>query len=380
MCAQHTWHSLGGDYGNPPAWGAGTANEAITKVKNSGRYWTPSSWDGHPPRGAWVGWTYGKSGHAALSLGDGRIATTDPTGDSGGSGIEPIHYPEKWGAGNWTVWTDEYNGVRFPVAYGVTPGEVYLSKLVYGQKDSDSVSRLQDVLNGHPLSEGSVLPLTGNYLDSTDHEVRLCQQQHGFGNDPVGASSVGPSQADHLFAGSGHTVHNDLDNGTDGGSPPTGGTDPAETKTFPLGIEYHYSGKPAGELTFSGSYKKLDVAAWAPKKKGLTFGMLYANVDGEGEFRTRLIRDPDDATAYQTHYAKSGDNYLLTHLWFESGEAGRKLWYEFCSMDGTSHTVTTRYAKFFTIPWDVVVVVEQIGAAVTAVSRPVGRFVNWVRG
>jgi hypothetical protein len=157
-------------------------------------------------------------------------------------------------------------------------------------------------------------------------------------------------------------------------------SEPGETLTFPLGIQYHYSGKPSGSLTFSGSYKKLDVDAWAPKKKGLTFGMLYANVDGEGEFRTRLVRDPDDATSYQTHYAKSGDNYLLTHVWFESGEANRKLWYEFCSMDGTSHTVTTRYAKFVTIPWDVTVMLAQTAAAYTAVSRPVGRFVNWVRG
>ena len=47
-----------------------------------------------------------------------------------------------------------------------------------------------------------------------------------------------------------------------------------------------------------------------------------------------LVRDPDDATAFQTHYAKAGDNYLLTHVWFESGEGGRKLWYQFQSMDG----------------------------------------------
>ena len=117
MCAQHTWHALGGDKGNPPAWSCDDANECIDKIKKSGRYHTPATWDGPPPRGAWVGYKYGSYGHACLSLGDGRIATTDPNGDPGGSGIEDINYPNKWGASGWDIWTDEYNGVRFPVTY-----------------------------------------------------------------------------------------------------------------------------------------------------------------------------------------------------------------------------------------------------------------------
>jgi hypothetical protein len=115
MCAQHTWHSLGGNYGNPPAWGAPNANAVIKKVVESGRYFTPNNWEGPPPRGAYIAWQYGQHGHAALSLGDWRIATTDPTGKPGGVGVEPINYPQKWGAKGWTLWTDEYNGVRFPV-------------------------------------------------------------------------------------------------------------------------------------------------------------------------------------------------------------------------------------------------------------------------
>lgn len=121
MCAQHTWHSLGGDQGNPPAWGCPDANACVDKVKASGRYWTPSSWDGPPPRGAWVGWEYGSNGHAALSLGDGRIQTTDPSNGQG-SGVEPLDYPRKWGysgSGDYTVWTDQYNGVRFDVGDSV---------------------------------------------------------------------------------------------------------------------------------------------------------------------------------------------------------------------------------------------------------------------
>lgn len=116
MCAQHTWHSLGNDV---PAWGAPNANSCVDKVRASGRYWTPETWDGPPPRGAWIGYKYGANGHACLSYdGAGKIATTDPDGNSGGVGIEDISYPNKWGASGWDVWTDEYNGVRFDIDYG----------------------------------------------------------------------------------------------------------------------------------------------------------------------------------------------------------------------------------------------------------------------
>jgi hypothetical protein len=90
-----------------------------------------------------------------------------------------------------------------------TTKTVYLSKLKYGQEDSDSVWYLQDALNKHPLSGGATLPLTGGYFTLTDAEVIKCQVQHGFGHDPSGASFVGSSQANHLFAGSGLTVVDD---------------------------------------------------------------------------------------------------------------------------------------------------------------------------
>jgi len=87
---------------------------------------------------------------------------------------------------------------------------VYLSKLHYGQEDSDSVWYLQDVLNRHSLSGGQTLPLTGNFFGETDEEVRLCQGQHLPPADAAGTSFVGSKQAEHLFAGSGLTVINDL--------------------------------------------------------------------------------------------------------------------------------------------------------------------------
>jgi hypothetical protein len=333
MCAQHTWHSLGGDRGCPPAWGCANANQVYDKVKKSGRYWTT------PRRGDIALWKYGTNGHAARVYDEAgtKIATTNPSsGPSNGTGVEPIGYPSKWGATTSArIFTDTYNGIKCFESgdSDIKHGDVYLSKLHYGQTDSDSVRRLQLHLNDHPLDDGSELPIVGNYGDATDQEVRLCQKQHGFGSDPAGGSSVGPSQAAHLFTSCGCAVIDDV-------------TTSPEVPPMTASSDYWYSGKPSGELKFSGSYKKLDVDKWAPSRDGTVLAMLYANVDGEGEIRVRIVRDPDDATAYQTFYVKGGDNCLITHTWFEAGEKGRPIWWEFASMDGTSHTVTTRYAKF----------------------------------
>jgi hypothetical protein len=122
MCARHSWRALGGDQGNPPRWYAADANAVYDKVKASGRYFTSP-----PPRGALVLWEYGQHGHAALSMGGGKIATTDPTGKPGGTGVESLTYPHRWGANaSARIWTDQYNGVRFPVAAdGGDPVDIY---------------------------------------------------------------------------------------------------------------------------------------------------------------------------------------------------------------------------------------------------------------
>lgn len=111
-CANHSWKALGGDRGNPPAWGAPTANVVYDRVIASGRYWTTE-----PVPGALVVWKYGLHGHAAIAhTKAGKICTTNPTGNPLGTGIEPLDYPSRWGAtAARRIWTDEYNGVRFPV-------------------------------------------------------------------------------------------------------------------------------------------------------------------------------------------------------------------------------------------------------------------------
>lgn len=358
MCAQHTWHSLGGDQGNPPAWGCSDANQCVDKVKASGRYWTPSTWSGPPPRGAWVGYKYGSNGHACLSLGDGRIATTDP-GNGAMVGIEDLDYPNKWGASGWDVWTDEYNNVLFEVGDGIDDGDVYLSKLVYGQEDSDSVSRLQVALNNHPLDGGSNLPVTGNYFDQTDHEVRLCQQQHGFGDDPVGGSSVGPSQAAHLFEDTDNNIINDLPTPV----PP----DPPDPEPEPpdgpgvvngYGTKDYYTGKKTDAVSIKPGAGWTDIGLSQPHS-GITEGnprdhhFLYTRWEMTAEStaprkaEVRWVREDGDATAYDCRYVdpKVSTSFPFPTYHTEAGTGLGGKWQAKITGGTDSAKITTRYAK-----------------------------------
>jgi murein DD-endopeptidase MepM/ murein hydrolase activator NlpD len=75
-------------------------------------------------------------------------------------------------------------------------GDVHQDKLVPGQYDSDSVRRMQRALNEWSFQGGQELPITGNYLHDTQHEVGLFQAQV-CGDPPDGA--IGPKQTDRLF-------------------------------------------------------------------------------------------------------------------------------------------------------------------------------------
>lgn len=102
--------------------------------------------------------------------------------------------------------------------------KIYLDKLKYGQKDSDSVKELQRQLNKISLRGGQELPITGNYGDMTDQEVRLWQAQIvGDTPDPPKQSFLGPKQARRMFPSPPYTIinPNDGDGGTTGKpSPP----------------------------------------------------------------------------------------------------------------------------------------------------------------
>lgn len=286
--------------------------------------------------------------HARKRLADGtRVAPGDWVGEAGeeGNATGPhLHYefhPHSKGAWNCSVHADPE-----PTLATVSHGLVYLSKLVYGQDDSDSVRRLQMHLNGHSLDGGETLPVTGFYGDQTDEEVRLCQVQHGFGSDPAGGSSVGPKQAAHLFTGCGCSIVDDL------GEPDA----PPEQGGGAVGQVWHdYSGKPGGTLTIQGSadYVKVDASAADAPGDGLEFHMLYANLDltwsgsGDGTIRVKYVREGGDATGYQDYTVANGrSDFLIQPIHWEAGEKGvGGDWYINVGGGISKAVVGTRYVK-----------------------------------
>jgi len=95
------------------------------------------------------------------------------------------------------------------------PGDVYVSKLVKGTVDSDSVRRLQDVLNHTTISKSAssstqgftvVLEVNGDYDDLTDIAVNAWQEASGF----PATDHVTVEQAELIFAGTGNTVIDDI--------------------------------------------------------------------------------------------------------------------------------------------------------------------------
>lgn len=107
MCLNHTW--LATDI--PPA-GCADANACVDYVRKHGELRDSRK----APRGAWVLYRSSTYGHAALSLGDGKIASTDVNGPAT-TGKVPLDYPMTHWGHSYAGWTDWY-GVRFPVAEG----------------------------------------------------------------------------------------------------------------------------------------------------------------------------------------------------------------------------------------------------------------------
>lgn len=134
-------------------------------------------------------------------------------GEEGNTTGPHLHFERHKRAGRWACdnMDDPMKSHNAGGTVSIAPGDVYLSKLKYGQKDSDSVKRLQVALNSHKLQGGHNIVESGDYGDQTDVEVRLCQDQHLPPADPVKGSYVGPKQAEHIFAGTGNKIINDLD-------------------------------------------------------------------------------------------------------------------------------------------------------------------------
>jgi hypothetical protein len=84
-----------------------------------------------------------------------------------------------------------------------------VSKLQFGQRDSDSVKRLQDVLNGISLSGGRELRVSGDYDELTRDEVKKWQKQVAKDPPQFCDGNLGPRQAHRIFARTGNTVIDD---------------------------------------------------------------------------------------------------------------------------------------------------------------------------
>ena len=102
-----------------------------------------------------------------------RIGLSGNTGNTTGA---HLHYEERTTPFRYDA---EDRKPKFSSRTGpgtsVPVGEVKVSHLHQGQADSNSVRRLQDVLNGLSLS-GQLLDVTGNYGDKTAGKVRRYQR------------------------------------------------------------------------------------------------------------------------------------------------------------------------------------------------------------
>lgn len=349
QCAYWTWMALG-DGVDPARWSCPDANSVVEKTRDAGDLYTT----GTPPRGAIVLYTSSTYGHMCLAKGDGDIMSTDPYGDWGATGTMPQEWPvDNWGQ-KYAGWSQRYSGTLLPMT---EPGKVYVDKLVQGQQDSDSVKRLQDVLNHTSLpAPGNVfLPVQGFYGEDTQTVVQVWQEENGYPKGPIDNA-----QADALFAGTGHTVVH-ADTGPEPEpEPPDPNPVPPSSSSTDLSW-HHYSGKPSGTLTVAddAGYVLVDADTPDPPVDGLEWHMLYANCDltwdsgsQDGWIRVKYVREGDDPTAYQDFSVVRGlSDFLITAQHWEAGQAGvGGRWWINVGGGISKVVVGTRYVKGGGVP------------------------------
>lgn len=169
--------------------------------------------DDKPPRGAAVYWTGGSHGygHIALSLGQDHIVSTDLP-NWGRIGVVSLHTPRtSWGV-KYAGWTPTIGGLMIPdVGSHAHSGkkDVFVHKLKFGQRHSDSVKALQVQLNKRLKLNASHhhLRVDGHYDSHTDYRVRQWQKKIGDKPDRQHRSSIGPRQARKMFGKKNYTLH-----------------------------------------------------------------------------------------------------------------------------------------------------------------------------
>lgn len=163
--------------------------------------------------------------------------------------------------------------------------DVYRSKCGYGEPtngddSSDTVKELQERLNRISLEGGQDLPVTGNYLDMTDAEVRRWQEQIcGDTPDPAQRSYLGPKQFAEMFPDSIYTLHDDGDPAiASGGStpPPVEEVPPADGTVSGTTLGTHL--KAQGWVVHDDGVPLGRTSEWI----GVTFLMLH-HTGGPGD-------------------------------------------------------------------------------------------------
>lgn len=156
MCANFVYVVLGADPRGLPS--ANAAWEA-SRGRQGPR-------EGVPPAGAPVWFSGGRYGHVALSVGGGRVRSTDWPGAGQVGEVEISRIARAW-AHPYRGWADHWADQPIPgIAKAVAPKElplVYRRKLVFGTQDSDSVKELQRRLRQFEKS----LPADGDFGEWT---------------------------------------------------------------------------------------------------------------------------------------------------------------------------------------------------------------------
>jgi hypothetical protein len=99
-------------YVRGPCWEVGSLYGSAIEAWNGARYKHPG--DRNPPKGAPCYYRGGQYGHAVISVGGGRIRSTDCTSRSMVSEVA-LSWPEtSWGY-TYLGWTEDINGVRLPI-------------------------------------------------------------------------------------------------------------------------------------------------------------------------------------------------------------------------------------------------------------------------
>jgi hypothetical protein len=171
--------------------------------------------DRTPPKGAPVFWTGGSHGYGHIVLAmdtNGRVRSTDVTAAGLVSTVDLGWFDVHWPALHYEGWAEDLNGVLIPYLTGDSQwasGDVYVAKLVRGQQDSDSVSRLRYRLTHHDKMPKDKQPGGGNdygqkVVDAVRYWQRNIDPQSPSG--PQDGVNMSNGQANRLF-GPNYVVH-----------------------------------------------------------------------------------------------------------------------------------------------------------------------------